>query len=130
MSHDELFERMQSTYNGYSWDGIHFVYNPFSIQSFFKVKEFHHFWFATGTASFLVKALQNAGKMPQEISPCKVTLSFFDKFELRNMDLVSLLFRRGYLTIKEADQMRGRYTLAFPNGEVESEFLNNLLAYE
>lgn len=127
LSRDELFKKMASTYNGYSWDGLNFVYNPFSIQSFFKERNFHHFWFATGTATFLVKALQNAGKMPQDVSPFEVTLSFFDKFELRNMDLISLLFQTGYLTIKKADQMRGRFTLQFPNGEVESAFLNNLL---
>ncbi|HBD93289.1 MAG: hypothetical protein A2355_16115 [Spirochaetes bacterium RIFOXYB1_FULL_32_8] len=127
ISHDELFEKMAATYNGYSWDGLNFVYNPFSIQSFFRVGEFHHFWFATGTATFLVKALQNAGKMPQDVSPRKVTLSFFDKFELRSMDLISLLFQTGYLTIKKVDNENQIYTLAFPNGEVESAFLNNLL---
>ncbi|HBD96535.1 MAG: hypothetical protein A2015_17565 [Spirochaetes bacterium GWF1_31_7] len=127
LSRDELFEKMAKTYNGYSWDGINFVYNPFSIQSFFKERSFHHFWFATGTATFLVKALKDTNKMPQDVSPREVTLSFFDKFELRNMDLISLLFQTGYLTIKSIDQENQIYMLAFPNGEVESAFLNNLL---
>lgn len=127
LSEDTLFEKMASTYNGYSWDGQNFVYNPFSIQSFFHEGSFHHFWFATGTATFLVKALMSAGKLPQDLSPCQVTFPFFDKFELQNMDLVSLLFQTGYLTIKEIDHDYQTYTLAFPNGEVEAAFLNNLL---
>ncbi|HBI37286.1 MAG: hypothetical protein A2015_03025 [Spirochaetes bacterium GWF1_31_7] len=100
---------------------------PISIQSFFRLGEFHHFWFATGTVTFLVKALMNAGTLPDQVSPREVTLSFFDKFELRNMDLISLLFQTGYLTVKAIDKEYQIYTLAFPNGEVESAFLNNLL---
>ncbi|HBD94063.1 MAG TPA: hypothetical protein DC057_07815 [Spirochaetia bacterium] len=77
--------------------------------------------------TFLVKALMNAGTLPDQVSPREVTLSFFDKFELRNMDLISLLFQTGYLTVKAIDKEYQIYTLAFPNGEVESAFLNNLL---
>jgi len=57
--------------------------------------QFENFWFATGTTTFLVKALQKQGKLPHEISPKIVTSVFFDKFELENMDLESLLFQTG-----------------------------------
>ncbi len=127
LSDTELFEKMQKKYNGYSWDGKTFLYNPFSLQSFLKSRQFDNFWFATGTATFLVKALKKQGKLPDEISPIIVTSVFFDKFEVENMDLVVLLFQTGYLTIKKIDREYGEYTLAFPNMEVENAFMNNLL---
>jgi len=124
---DVLISRMKGMYNGYSWDGINFLYNPFSIQSFFKARQFKNFWFATGTATFLVKAIKDANKDPEKVGSIEVRESFFDKFELRNMDLISLLFQTGYLTIKRYDSLKRRYLLAYPNDEVEEAFLNNLL---
>jgi hypothetical protein len=69
-----------------------------------------------------MKAIQTAGKLPQDVSPIEVNESFFDTFELRSMDLASLLFQTGYLTIKRVDSDVGTYTLGYPNGEVEAEF--------
>ncbi len=127
MPRDAVIERMAKTYNGYSWNGRDFVYNPFSLQSFLQARQFKHYWFATGTTSWLVKAIQSAGKLPQEVSPIEVNESFFDKFDLRTMDLASLLFQTGYLTIKRINGDVGTYTLGYPNGEVESAFMNSLL---
>jgi hypothetical protein len=127
LSGEQLIERMAKMYNGYSWNGRDFVYNPFSLQSFLGDQAFRHYWFATGTTTWLVKSIQSAGKLPQDVSPIEVTESFFDKFDLRSMDLASLLFQTGYLTIKRFDGNRGRYTLDYPNGEVESAFMNSLL---
>jgi hypothetical protein len=123
----DLIERMQRKYNGYSWDGRTFVYNPFSIQNFLLERRFRNYWFATGTATFLVKAIRAQGKAPESVSPLEVGEAFFDKFELRSLDVSSLLFQTGYLTIKHCDPQRGRYTLAYPNEEVEESFLNNML---
>ncbi|MGE5343136.1 MAG: AAA family ATPase, partial [Candidatus Omnitrophota bacterium] len=44
-----LFEDLKNYYNGYSWDGENFVYNPFSILSFFDDYELENYWFATGS---------------------------------------------------------------------------------
>jgi hypothetical protein len=122
-----LLDRMQKMYNGYSWDGRTFVYNPFSVQNFLLDRRFRNYWFATGTATFLVKALRAQNQAPETISPLETGEAFFDNFELRSLDALSLLFQTGYLTIKQYDPQRGCYTLAYPNEEVAESFLNNLL---
>ena len=49
---DVLLQKIKEWYNGYSWDGKTFVYNPFSVLSFFHKSDFQNFWFSTGTPTF------------------------------------------------------------------------------
>ena len=49
LTHQELLDQLRYWYNGYSWDGVTYVYNPFSILSFFRKADFRNFWFETGT---------------------------------------------------------------------------------
>ncbi|MBF0405802.1 MAG: AAA family ATPase [Candidatus Riflebacteria bacterium] len=127
ISRTELIAQMQKKYNGYSWDGKNSVYNPFSLQRFLKEQSFKNYWFATGTTTFLVNRLKKMQKPPEELNEILVTEAFFDRFELRSLDIVSLLFQTGYLTIKHYDRSMETYLLGFPNEEVENSFLNNLL---
>lgn len=60
-SPEVLFKNLKEYYNGYSWDGETFVYNPVSIMNFFYEKEFKSFWFATGTPTFLAKMARLRG---------------------------------------------------------------------
>ncbi|MCP5049420.1 MAG: AAA family ATPase, partial [bacterium] len=48
MSREQLLEQLKLWYNGYSWDGRNFVYNPFSILNLFRKQRFSNYWFATG----------------------------------------------------------------------------------
>jgi hypothetical protein len=45
----------QFWYDGYSWDGRNFVYNPFSVLNLFDRYEFANYWFRTGTPTFLTR---------------------------------------------------------------------------
>jgi len=56
---EELIERIKKWYNGYSWNGEDFLYNPYSILSLFRKKEFKNYWFETGTPTFLMKLIKN-----------------------------------------------------------------------
>jgi len=57
-SKTELLQLVKDWYNGYSWDGENFVYNPFSILSFFGAGRIRNFWFTTGTPTFLINLLK------------------------------------------------------------------------
>jgi hypothetical protein len=48
----ELMGKLKDYYNGYSWNGKDFVYNPFSIVHFFNDMDFKGYWFATGYPHF------------------------------------------------------------------------------
>ncbi len=40
ISEEELLKGLKEYYNGFSFDGEHYVYNPFSILKFFEEKNF------------------------------------------------------------------------------------------
>ncbi len=46
----------------------------------------------------------------------------FEKYEINDISLISLLFQTGYLTIKQVDIRKRAVTLGFPNREVERSF--------
>lgn len=123
-----LFEKLKDYYNGYSWDGINFVYNPFSILSFFGTYLFKNYWFATGSPTFLVNILKKTGVSLDRYEHMSVSGNFFEKFDIGTIginNISSLLFQTGYLTIKEIKDEK--YTLSYPNREVRTSFLQYLL---
>ncbi|MGE5340439.1 MAG: AAA family ATPase, partial [Candidatus Omnitrophota bacterium] len=96
-----LFENLKTYYNGYSWDGKNFVYNPFSILNFFRNYLFRNYWFSSGSPTFLVNKLKNTDIFIDQYECLSVSDSFFEKFDVSSLDISVLLFQTGYLTIKE-----------------------------
>jgi hypothetical protein len=127
LSKAELDKELKSWYDGYSWDNKNSLYNPFSVLNFFKNREFKNYWFATGTPTFLINFIRDNGVNPKELENIKVNEIFFDKFDLKKMDIKSLMFQTGYLTIKDRDA-RGFYHLSYPNKEVRDSFTGHLLS--
>ncbi len=120
-----LLNDIKSWYNGYSWNGTDYVYNPFSILHFFSGGSFEDYWFKTGTPSFLIKKMTEAGYF--KLNEQRVTAMTFESYTLDNLDLTSLLFQTGYLTIKEKNPLRGTFLLDYPNREVEQSMSNHLI---
>lgn len=119
---------MTKWYDGYSWDGENFVYNPFSVLNFFDQKIFGNFWFATGTPTFLVKLMRKRFeyKLEETVVSNQVLESFIlEKFD--ELDLNSLLLQTGYLTIKSKLPAK-RFLLDYPNEEVRDAFAQFLLS--
>jgi hypothetical protein len=121
---ESLLTQIKQWYNGYSWDTIHYVYNPFSILNFFAKKSFENFWFETGTPTFLVKLLQK--EKQYQLENVKASAMVLSAFELEDIDPYSLLFQTGYLTITAREGQV--YTLSYPNNEVKISLLQHLLA--
>jgi hypothetical protein len=122
---NRLLERLKDEYNGYSWDGSNFLYNPHSINLFFKSLDFKRYWFETGTPTFLVKMIMEKNLNIENFENIQVREEFFNQFDIENIDTDLLLFQTGYLTIKEIHD--GRYKLSYPNKEVQSAFFHFLL---
>ena len=129
MSKEELLTGVQLWYDGYSFDGQTFLYNPYSLLNFFEQSRFRNFWFATGTPTFLVNSIRNHQIKPMELEGKEVPEGFFDKFALENLDIVGLLFQTGYLTIKKTKRKKYEmtYFLGYPNIEVHKSLVYNLL---
>ncbi|GAA4821228.1 ATP-binding protein [Algivirga pacifica] len=121
----QTVEKIREWYNGYLWSGKVRVYNPFSVLNFFDGMAFKNYWFSTGTPTFLIDLLRE--EVLYDVDNTRVGETTFDSFDIEHkIDLLSLLFQTGYLTIKEVDE-RGIYTLGYPNKEVRNAFLDYLI---
>jgi hypothetical protein len=124
-------EDIRRWYNGYSWDGKNFVYNPLSVLHFFNKGKFGNYWFATGTPGFLTKFIKNQKIDVQRIEDYETNELILDAFEIERINVFALLFQTGYLTIKEIKPISSTqsiYRLSYPNEEVKESFLEYLVA--
>lgn len=122
---EKLLSQIKQWYNGYNWDSEQYVYNPFSILSFFDQGRFRNFWFETGTPTFLVKLLER--ERFYNLDQIRVDEAVFSTFELDRIDPNALLFQTGYITILSNEDYP-TYTLSYPNQEVRDSLLRYLLA--
>lgn len=123
-------EKVRHWYNGYSW-GNGSVYNPFDILQFFKSGIFRNYWFESGTPTFLLKLMTENGCSISDFEEIETSEAILESFEIEHLNLETLLFQTGYLTIREIRQLGGRrsYLLTYPNLEVKMSLNDALLAY-
>ena len=119
LTYEECLAKLKYWYNGFSWDAKTFVYNPFSTLKLLESRQFHNYWFETGTPTFLVKKLNKEGTY--KMQGLKVSYQHFEAFDLQRLDNKTLLLQTGYLTLKKAltDE---RFEADYPNKEVEQSF--------
>jgi hypothetical protein len=125
MSRLELLAVMKEWYNGFSWDGVHTLYNPFGTLMFLKEKVFKNHWFTTATPTFLVNLMKE--KVAYKYEKEWISQLMLEKYDLDNLDLVSLMFQTGYLTVRELDIKSGDLLLDYPNREVRDGMYQFLL---
>lgn len=128
---EALLNRIRTYYNGYSWNGEHRVYNPFSILNFFASGgDFRNYWFATGTPTFLTELLRKQAIPAYQLDVFYASDFTLESADVHNIGFPALMFQTGYFTIRAVK--RGlespTYTLAFPNEEVRMTFLQYILA--
>jgi hypothetical protein len=123
-------EEVRRWYNGYNWLGEG-VYNPFDLLLLFDRRQFHPYWFETGTPTFLVQLLANAQTFTPDIGRLVATEALLSTFDVDNMAPEALLFQAGYLTIGSVWQIPGRMevTLKYPNLEVQASLNDSLLQH-
>jgi len=122
-------EQVKRWYNGYNFFGDK-VYNPYDILLFIKNNfEFDNYWFETGTPRFLVELIKKNSYFIPDFLNITVDKSLLNSFDIENLDLETILFQTGYLTIKRLIplDMGVRYELGFPNKEVQISFNNYIL---
>ena len=126
LSREKLLNEMKIWYNGFSWDGINKVYNPFGTLNFLDQQVFRNFWFSTGSPRFLVDKMRM--EILYDVENTVVDSITLDKFDLDNIELIPLLFQTGYLTVKEMDVMTGEMVLDYPNKEVRESMYQFLIS--
>ncbi|KZX10283.1 ATP-binding protein [Methanobrevibacter curvatus] len=127
---NQLIDYIKDWYDGYSWDGENFLYNPFSILSFFHYNTFNTYWFETGTPSFLMDIIKLDNNVNLLFNNNLTLSGTYPSFDINNFDLKTILLQSGYLTIKDKKLSPGElpiYNLDFPNKEVKESFFTYVL---
>jgi len=129
MTQQELLESIKEYYNGFSFDGKHFVYNPFSILNFLNKKQFKNYWVESGSPSFIIKYAERHDLNPDQWLGKFVEEDILSTYEIEEAPPVSFLIQAGYLTFKEYKKGEG-YLIDYPNKEVRDSFSKLLMVSE
>lgn len=126
----QLKKEIKFWYNGFSWDGQHRLYNPFSLFNLFNKEVFNNYWFSTGTPTFLINLIKSQKKLPESFEQIKVSDLTGSVENFKSFPLMPLLFQTGYLTIDRVvkDGVRQNYLLNFPNEEVRHSLITYIAA--
>lgn len=122
-------EQLRIWYNGYRFsEEATKVYNPFSVLYCLKDQKFSNYWFESGTPSFLINLLKKQFNSLQDVSHLEISSSSLGTFDLNHVPLLPLLFQAGYLTFSRYNSQSQKFTVDFPNYEVEESFKKYLVA--
>ena len=124
------FEEAKSWYDGYTFDDVHSVYNPYSIMCAMQSGKFKSYWKKTSAAEALLTYIDMdeeglQGEIARLVSGEEIeadTEGFENDFETfkDKDDVLTLLIHLGYLAYVE--DKRGTGTVRIPNREVRMEF--------
>jgi len=122
ISYQVMLHDMQQFYNGFSFDGITKVYNPFSTMLFLGETHpgFQDFWIKSGSESYIRNFLKNTNININECKNKEMSRTLVDSpaelEELKRSNPELVLYQAGYLTLRYKDPQR--FLLDYPNQEV------------
>lgn len=126
-SYDDIVRTLRNFYDGYIFaPGGNRLYNPFSVLLALRSKEIEPYWFESATPTFLARRVRSSGIVLPDLNREKRFRDELVSIGIDSKDPVPVMFQTGYLTIKDYDPRRQRYTLGFPNREVEIGFAKSL----
>ena len=130
ISYEKLSNKLRATYNGYRFTKQNeTVYNPVSLTKFVENEDIQHYWFETGTPSFLLELMKEKNYNLLKIENLRLNSEVFSTYEIENLIPEPLLFQTGYLTIKDYNKEGDIYTLSYPNNEVKNAFISYLSGF-
>ncbi|PKM35511.1 MAG: hypothetical protein CVV06_15920 [Gammaproteobacteria bacterium HGW-Gammaproteobacteria-10] len=121
-------EQLRLWYNGYNFLGER-VYNPYDVLLYLDQRTFKNYWFETGSPGFLIKLVQQKQYSIPQLEDVRASESLLSSFDVESIELETLLFQTGYLTIQSVEQQGQRifYRLNYPNLEVKMSLMESLL---
>ncbi len=126
LSEEHIMAELARHYDGYRFSERDIrVYNPFSVLSALKKKNFKNYWFETGTPTFLVNLLKESDYPVIKIENLQLDELIFSVYDIEHLQPEALLFQTGYITIKDVKD--DIYSFHYPNQEVRISFLKFLM---
>ena len=130
MSKKDYLEKLRVVYNGSRFSEKNVtIYNPVSFTKAMEHGKFKHYWFETGTPTFLLKLLKKYDYFIPDFENIQLRSSSFSSYEIDRLRVEPLLYQTGYLTIKDYQIDGDLYTLSYPNREVKEAFIEYLSDY-
>jgi hypothetical protein len=115
---DDLLEKLKDYYDGFSFDGITRVYNPFSTLLFLFKQEFSNYWFESGTTQVISQYLKDKNLTVEEFRGRKIDKNFAQNpGEIDSSGPESFFYQSGYLSLRPGSS-ENTFTLDYPNREV------------
>jgi hypothetical protein len=127
---DVPLEELREWYNGYNFLGEK-VYNPYDVLNYLDRRVFKNYWFETGTSSFLLKLIEKRKFSIPNLESVELSEELVNSFDINSIELETLLFQTGYLTIREVESLGDMliYHLCYPNKEVKKSLNDYILTY-
>ena len=129
----QLLADVKDWYNGYHFTNPLFVpetvYNPYSIALFLKSKLFTNYWFESGTPSFAIQYFKNHHFTMADFEQAQSSSSNLSTIDPADLDLRTVLYQTGYLTIIGINPDTNDFILGFPNREVRHSCLERLMQF-
>ena len=124
-------DEIRRWYNGYHWLGEEKLYNPYDMLLLFRGRQFKAHWYETGTPRMLYQKIVEEKQNPMELERVTANEELMSSFDISDIDLRSLMFQAGYLTIAGEEDLGvdKLFALDFPNLEVRLSFSRGLLAH-
>lgn len=130
MDREETISTLKERYDGYHFAAdLRDVYNPFSLLNALDNCQLGNYWFQSGNPKFLAVRLKEDHVDLHALQKSVETGTNLQDIDLAMTNPLPILFQSGYLTIKGFDPRFDRYTLGYPNREVEECFLSYLVPY-
>jgi hypothetical protein len=126
LSREDLIARIRDYYDGFSFDGEQFVYNPFSLLNFFREYRLKNYWVESGLPQSLVEYARIHTLKPEDYLNTYMQEGLLTAYEIEEAPPQSFLVQSGYLTFKAFDPDLG-YLLGYPNREVRDSFSQLIL---
>jgi hypothetical protein len=115
---EDLMTKIKNYYDGFCFDGEHYLYNPYSFLLFLGQKRFLNYWISTGTSKFLADYLKDRNLTVEQFRGMPVTEDFIlnPPAEIEVAPPESFLYQSGYLSLRQGTEED--YSLDYPNTEV------------
>ena len=128
-SYDEMHAELKHEYNGYRFSDemAQSVYNPYSLLNALARKKISHYWYETGTPTFLVHLLKKYRPDVHKLAGSVIQRDALTLINSFTTNPLPIIYQSGYLTISDYNSRFDRYTLDYPNNEVKQGFLQGLL---
>jgi len=123
------FKQLGKWYDGYNFLGEN-VYNPYDVLLYLDSRVFKNYWFETGSPSFLAKLIQTRQYVVPQLEHIEVSETMLSSFDIDHIEIETLLFQAGYLTVQSVRQQGPRriFRLTYPNLEVKMSLTASLLS--